>query len=220
MGTFIIITPHYSDVAMSAKAFQISIPTVSFVVSSSAHQRNLQMAVLLDRTDINPTLAPISTRHRMLISKWYIQLCFPNVKWNIYPTSEWSTSFRQRNSIIQITKQDQIDNSPTSAAISGQHRNYIKMAYLCRLHRCRNQISIWHRMTLFRQPNSIVSLSLTYRLLFSLTYSVVDTKTIQKWHFHHRFVNTDVRYRWMISCPQRNFIVFISFDINRYIGPT
>ena len=52
-------------------------------------------------------IQPISIRCRplyranigMLISKWHIQLCFADVKWNIYPSSKWSTSFRQRNSI-------------------------------------------------------------------------------------------------------------------------
>ena len=59
----------------------------------------------------------------MLISKWHIQLCFTNIKSNIYPTSEWLTSFRQQNSIVQITQLHRIDSSPTSAAISGQHRD-------------------------------------------------------------------------------------------------
>ena len=59
----------------------------------------------------------------MLISKWYIQLCFTNIKWNIYQTSGWSTSFRQQNSIVQITQLHRIDSSPTAAAISGQHRD-------------------------------------------------------------------------------------------------
>ena len=74
-------------------------------------------------------IGPIPIRRRshyraniaLLISKWHIQLCFTNIKWNIYPTSEWSTSFRQQNSIVQITQLHRIDSSPTSVAISGQH---------------------------------------------------------------------------------------------------
>ena len=101
-------------------------------------------------------IGPISIRRRsryranigMLISKWHIELCFTNVKWNIYPTSEWSTSFRQQNSIVQVTQLHQIDSSPISAAISGQHRD-ADVAIISKWHiyRCRNHIFIRHRMT-------------------------------------------------------------------------
>ena len=43
----IIIASQYSDVAMSARAFQISISTVSSVVCSGAYQIKLQRSVLL-----------------------------------------------------------------------------------------------------------------------------------------------------------------------------
>ena len=72
-------------------------------------------------------IGPISIRCQPNVigelSKWQIQFCFTNVKWNIYPTSEWSTSFRQRNSIFQITELYKIDSSTASAARSDQRRD-------------------------------------------------------------------------------------------------
>ena len=122
-------------------------------------------------------IGPISIRRRplyranigMLISKWHIQLGFTNVKWNIYPTSEWS--FQQQNSVAQKTQLHQIHSSQTSAAISDQDRDadikiISKWNIFCRLYRCRNQISIRHRTTLFQQSNSVVFLSFPYRLLY------------------------------------------------------
>ena len=58
-----------------------------------------------------------------VISKWHIYLGVADVKMRYISDIEWSTSFRQRNSIAQIEQLHQIDINPTSVAISGQHRN-------------------------------------------------------------------------------------------------
>ena len=127
-----------------------------------------------------------------------------------------------RNSIVQITELHQIDSSPTSADKSGQHRDAnIEI------------MSKWHIYVGFTDVeirylfniewggfgNRIPSYFCRFHIgcYIDLTYNVVDIKPV---HFHLGFADTDVRYRWFISCPQRNCIVFISFDINRYIGPT
>ena len=117
------------------------------------------------------------------------------------------------------------DSSPTSAAISDQHRNADIVI-----------ISQWHIYIGFIDVeimylsdiecrcfgNRIPSYFCRFHIgcYIGLTYSVVDSKTLQKWHFHLGFNDIDVRYWWLISCPQWYCIVFISFDINRNIGPT
>ena len=71
-------------------------------------------------------VGPISENRNadiVVVSKWHIQLCFSHVKWNIFPSPKWSTSFRQRNSIALITELHQIDSNPTLADILGQHRD-------------------------------------------------------------------------------------------------
>ena len=125
--------------------------------------------------------------------------------------------------IVQITQLHKIDSSQTSAASSGQHRDadikvISKWHIFCRLYRCWNLSDIEWRCF----GNQIPSYFCRFHIgcYIGLAYSIVEFKTIQKWHVDLGLADTNVHYRWLISCPQRNCIVFISFDSNRHIGPT
>ena len=136
---------------------------------------------------------------------------------------ESQSGIEMQKSIVQITALHQIDSSPTSAAISGQHRDAdIEIVSKWHIHIGFIGVEITYLYDIkwpcfgIRIPSYFCRFQIGCYI--GLTFSVVDIKTIQKWHFHLGFADTDVRYRWLISCRQRNCIVFISFDINCYIG--
>ena len=167
-------------------------------------------------------IGPISIRRRplyranigMLISKWHIQLGFTNVKWNMYPTSEWSTRFnnripspRKHNCIRSIAiKHRRQYRTNIGMPVSKLYKNGIffvgfidgEIRYLSDIERlCFSN----------RTPSYFCRFHIGCYI--DLTYSVVDIKTIQKLHFHLGFADTDVRYRWLISSPRWNCMVFI-----------
>ena len=102
-------------------------PIPLFVFNKLFITQNVSKIAELHRIHTIRPSADISDQYRNVdievISEWHIQLGVADVKMRYISDMEWSTSFRQRNSIAQIAELHQIYINLTSVAISSHHWN-------------------------------------------------------------------------------------------------
>ena len=142
-----------------------------FCIKKLSISWNISHTTELHWTYINPTLALISGQHQnadiKITSSTLLYQC--KMKYLSEIGMADFVSARESHCPHNRTASDRWQSDiggyiePT---LGCQYQNCIKMAYRWRLYQCRNQMSIRHRMALFRQRNSIIFLLFPNRLLY------------------------------------------------------